>query len=87
MAYAADIRRAFEALDDDDQKAVDLFYVQDVDGETLRTALDRPTIRAAEMVANRAVGKMVKFLGDERPNFNPGSKKVSLEEERENELV
>ena len=68
MAYAADIRKAYETLTEDEQKLVFLFYAQDVDGDTLKEASnDRPTARAAMMVANRAVGKMVKHLGGARP--------------------
>ena len=73
MAYAADIRKAYDALDDDDRKLVDLFYVNDVHGQVLMEETQRPTIRAAEMAANRAVGKMVKFLGGERPKLRPES--------------
>lgn len=69
MVYAADVRKAYDALSDDDRKLVDLFYVDDVHGSVLMEATERPTIRAAEMAANRAVGKMVKFLGGERPNM------------------
>lgn len=67
MVYAADIRKAYETLDDEDRKLVDLFYVNDVHGSVLMEETGRPTIRAAEMAANRAVGKMVKLLGGERP--------------------
>lgn len=66
MVYAADIRKAYDSLSDEDRKLVDLFYVDDVHGSVLMEATDRPSIRAAEMAANRAVGKMVKFLGGER---------------------
>ena len=86
MAYATDIRKAFDQLSDEDKYAVDLFYVQEVDGGTLQRELDRPTIRAAEMLANRAVGKMVKFLGGDRPNFSNTPRTVSFEEEKANEL-
>lgn len=75
MAYAADVRRAYEALDEEDRMLVDLFYVQDVHGQVLMEASERPSIRAAEMAANRAVGRMVKFLGGDRP---------SMKEERDN---
>lgn len=70
MAYAADIRSAYEDLSEDDQKLVDLFYVNDVSGEFLKEATERPTVRAAEMAANRAIGKMVKYLGGERPQLS-----------------
>lgn len=70
MAYAADIQKAFYHLNEDEQKLVFLFYVQDVDGDTLKDASDdRPTARAAMMAANRAVGKMVKYLGGTKPVY------------------
>ena len=83
MAYAADVRTAYETLDDDDRKLVDLFYVNDVHGQILMEASGRPTIRAAEMAANRAVGKMVKFLGGERPKFYENDVVVKPEQDNE----
>lgn len=71
MVYATDIRKAYDSLSDDDRKLVDMFYVDDVHGSVLMEATERPTIRAAEMAANRAVGKMVKFLGGERVRLTP----------------
>lgn len=85
MSYAADVRRAYDALDDEDRKLVDLFYVHDVHGSVLLEATGRPTIRAAEMAANRAVGKMVKFLGGERPRFKPEDDYVQSKEENSKE--
>lgn len=88
MAYAADIRKAYDALSDDDRELVDLFYVNDVNGQVLMEVTERPTIRAAEMAANRAVGKMVKFLGGERPNLRlqePKTEYVELENTEEKE--
>lgn len=85
LAYAVDIRRAYDALTPEDQEMVRIFYIEDGDGHALQEATGRPTVRAAEMAANRAVGKMVKFLGGERPNLNPVSRFVSLEEKKEEE--
>lgn len=83
MAYAADIQKAFYHLNADEQKLVYLFYVQDVDGDTLKDASDdRPTARAAMMAANRAVGKMVKYLGGARPNLKDPDYKKKEETEQ-----
>lgn len=82
MAYASDIRKAYDNLDDEDRKLVDLFYVNDVHGSVLMEATGRPTIRAAEMAANRAVGKMVKFLGGERPRLRGEPDIVTVEEQQ-----
>lgn len=84
MVYATDIRKAYESLSPEDQEMVQLFYVDDVHGAVLMEATDRPTIRAAEMAANRAVGKMVKFLGGERVKLYP-EPDTSLEEATETE--
>jgi DNA-directed RNA polymerase specialized sigma24 family protein len=78
MAYASDIRKAYDSLDEDDRKLVD---VNDVHGSVLMEETQRPTIRAAEMAANRAVGKMVKFLGGERPRLRGEPDVVVIEEE------
>lgn len=83
MGYAADIRKAYDALSDDDRKLVDLFYVNDVHGQVLMEATERPTIRAAEMAANRAVGKMVKFLGGDRPRLHNEPDVVVIEQPEE----
>lgn len=68
MAYAADIRKAYSKLNKEEQDLVYLFYAQDMTGEDLKETLkeDR-SARASMMKANRAVGKMVKFLGGNRP--------------------
>ena len=84
MGYAADIRSAFNHLSDEDKKLVELYYVNDVHGTVLQNETDRPSVRAAEMAANRAVGKMVKFLGGERPRLVPENDIIEIEE-KENE--
>ena len=69
MAYSADIKKAYERLNDKEQALVLMFYGNDADGETLHKELggDRPTARATQMAANRAINKMVNFLGGDRP--------------------
>lgn len=69
MAYAADVKKAFEQLSDEDQKLVEMFYAKDSTGEDLHTELgkDRPSSRATQMSANRALNKMVKLLGGHKP--------------------
>lgn len=71
MAYAADVRKAYDSLGGDDRLLVDMFYVNDVHGTVLQEATDAVSVRAAEMAANRAVAKMVRFLGGERPRLQP----------------
>lgn len=65
MAFAADVRKAFQLLSEKEQALVLLFYAKDVDGDTLHEHLgeDRPSARATQMAANRAINKMVKTLG------------------------
>lgn len=68
IAYAADIRKAYNSLDDKEKSLVYLFYAQDVDGATLHeSAPERPTARAAMMAANRALNKIVRKLGGWKP--------------------
>ena len=69
MAYSADIKKAYERLNDKEQALVLMFYGNDADGETLHKELggDRPTARATQMAANRAINKMVLTLGGTRP--------------------
>lgn len=65
MAFMADIRKAYSLLNDKEKALVLLFYAKDVDGDTLHEHLgeDRPSARATQMAANRAINKMVKILG------------------------
>lgn len=69
MAYAADIRSAFDTLEEKEQNLVFLFYGEDVDSKTLHERVndDRPTARATAMAANRALNKMVRKLGGFQP--------------------
>jgi hypothetical protein len=65
MAYGADIRAAFDKLDEREQNLVFLFYAQEVDSKALHEIApeDRPTHKATAMAANRAINKMVNYLG------------------------
>jgi DNA-directed RNA polymerase specialized sigma24 family protein len=65
MAFAADVRKAYDMLSEKEKALVLLFYAKDVDGETLHKHLgdERPSARATQMAANRAINKMVKTLG------------------------
>lgn len=65
MAHAADIRKAFDKLDEKEQNLVFLYYGQDLDSHSLHEAVDedRPSHRATAMAANRALNKMVRYLG------------------------
>jgi Mg/Co/Ni transporter MgtE len=65
MAHAADIRKAFDKLEEKEQNLVFLFYGQDLDSHSLHEVVDedRPSHRATAMAANRALNKMVRYLG------------------------
>jgi hypothetical protein len=65
IAYAADIRAAFARLSERDQNLIFLYYAEDVDASTLKeqAAPEAASVKAAQMLANRAVKKMVKLLG------------------------
>lgn len=78
MAYAADVKKAFEALDADEQALVLLFYAKDGEGAKVHAELgsERPTARATMMAANRALNKMVKHLGGFPPKRDYDSKVV-----------
>jgi hypothetical protein len=67
MAYASDISRAYTALNEEEKELVKRFYADDIGGEALMAESERPTARAAMMAANRAVHKMVKYLGGRNP--------------------
>lgn len=69
MAYAADIKSAFDQLNETEQNLVFLFYAQDVDGQSLheQAGEDKPTARATMMQASRALNKMVRKLGGFAP--------------------
>lgn len=65
MAFVADINAAFSSLNEKEQNLVFLFYAQDMDGNELheQTGEESPSARATMMQANRALDKMVKYLG------------------------
>lgn len=67
MAYAADINAAYQNLSESEQALVGRFYAEDIPGDVLMEESERPTARAAMMAANRAVHKMVRYLGGKDP--------------------
>jgi DNA-directed RNA polymerase specialized sigma24 family protein len=69
MAYAADIKSAFGKLSETEQNLVFLFYAEELEGKDLHETIgeDKPTARATMMQANRALAKMVKYLGGYPP--------------------
>lgn len=69
MAYHADIQKAFANLSEEDQILVRTYYVEDNDTKTLhqKAGGDRKTSKATAMAANRALNRMVKFLGGKAP--------------------
>ena len=69
MAYGADIRSAFDKLDEREQNLVFLYYAENVNSEQLHdTAEDqRVSVKATAMAANRALNKMVRHLGGFQP--------------------
>jgi DNA-directed RNA polymerase specialized sigma24 family protein len=87
LAYSADIQSAFESLGRAEQQLVYLFYAQDVDGKELHNELgeEDSTARATMMRANRALNKMVKFLGGYKPYKDEDYPEPKEEEEEETE--
>lgn len=79
MAYGADIRRAFEELDEVEQNLVFLFYAQDVDSTQLHEVTDseRPSPKATAMAANRALNKIVRKLGGFAPFKDEDNEEVT----------
>jgi len=70
MAYSADIKKAYKyALSDKEKALVLMFYANDVDADTLHKELgeERPSAKATQMAANRAINKMVNYLGGFAP--------------------
>lgn len=64
MAFSADVARAFESLNEREQSLVHLFYGEQVDSTELQERVDTDkSKKAVAMEANRAVNKMVRFLG------------------------
>lgn len=83
MAYAADVKKAYESLDVKEQALVLVFYAKDAEGEKLHSELggERPTARATMMAANRALNKMVKHLGGFPPRRD--NDEVEVKDDRE----
>lgn len=69
MAHASDVRRAYSMLDDKEKKLIFLFYGEDIDSTELHEQVlpEKSTSRAAAMQANRALNKMVRYLGGYPP--------------------
>lgn len=70
MSYSADIKKAYQyALNDKEKALVLMFYANDVDADTLHKELgeERPSAKATQMAANRAINKMVNYLGGFAP--------------------
>lgn len=69
MAYHADIQKAFASLSEEDQLLVKTYYIDDKDTKTLHAEAggDRKTSKATAMAANRALNRMVKYLGGKAP--------------------
>lgn len=65
MAYGADIKSAFDKLNEQEQNLVFLFYATNVNGDQLHEVAEdqRGTAKATAMAANRALNKMVRSLG------------------------
>lgn len=69
MAYGADIRKAFDKLEEHEQNLVFLFYAENVNAEQLHESAEdqRTSPKATAMAANRALNKMVRTLGGFAP--------------------
>lgn len=85
MAYASDISRAYTALNEEEKALVKRFYADDIGGEALMEESERPSARAAMMAANRAVHKMVRFLGGKNPLKIDRDFTETVEENKEEE--
>jgi RNA polymerase sigma factor (sigma-70 family) len=77
MAFSADVKSAFEKLSKSEQLLVDLYYAQELTGTELATAIgSTASDKAVMMQANRALNKMVKFVGGTKPfkdnDYNDG---------------
>jgi RNA polymerase sigma factor (sigma-70 family) len=68
IAFSADVKSAFEKLSKAEQKIVDLYYAQELTGSELATAIGSDASdKAVMMQANRALNKMVRFVGGTKP--------------------
>ena len=69
MAFSADVKSAFDKLNEREKALVHLFYGEQVDGSELQEKVDQDKSQKAVMMeANRAVNKMVKTLGGNPPH-------------------
>lgn len=81
MAFSADVKMAFESLSKDEQELVFLFYGEQLDGGELKESVESDKSEHAIMMkANRAVNKMVKFLGG-NPSFKDEDYGTTKEQE------
>lgn len=83
LAFSSDIKIAYESLNDRERNLVFLFYAEQVDGDVLQKQVDESkSAKALMMEANRAVNRMVKFLGGLPPykdnDFSYGEKKDDM---------
>lgn len=87
MAFHADIQKAFFRLDPEDQLLVRTYYIDDKDTKTLHTEAGgtRKTSKATAMAANRALNRMVKYLGGKAPYMDHDYSNPGEPEEDENE--
>jgi DNA-directed RNA polymerase specialized sigma subunit len=68
MAFSADVKSAFDKLNDREQILVDLYYGQELTGTELVDAMKSDTTdKAIMMQANRALNKMVRLVGGTKP--------------------
>lgn len=88
MAYHADIQKAFYNLSEEDQLLVRTYYIDDKDTKTLHKEVggDRKTSKATAMAANRALNRMVKFLGGNAPYIDNDYSEDGESEENEEEV-
>lgn len=68
MAYSADIQKAYESLSEADRQLVLKVYVEDGGSAAANGGYASD---AVTMAANRAVSKMVRFLGGKKPFWDP----------------
>lgn len=85
MAYHADIQKAFFSLSEEDQILVKTYYIDDKDTKTLHREAggDRKTSKATAMAANRALNRMVKYLGGKAPFIDNDYSNLGEEDEEE----
>ena len=86
MAFSADVMIAYDKLNDEEKNLVRLFYGEQLDGGELKDKLEsNKSENAVMMQANRAVNKMVRYLGG-TPAYKDEDFTVVEEEEEEDDL-